>query len=126
MCFGTFDIFHLGHLNLFQQAKKHGDYLIVVIARDETKRKLNKIPHFNEKERLEVINGLKIVDEAVLGYSDDLFRIIEEKNPDIICLGYDQSITEKELKAELKKRHLFPEIKPESKIISSMMGFRFS
>ncbi|HLC71304.1 MAG TPA: adenylyltransferase/cytidyltransferase family protein, partial [Candidatus Nanoarchaeia archaeon] len=34
MCFGTFDILHPGHLHYLQQAKKYGDYLMVVIARD--------------------------------------------------------------------------------------------
>ena len=37
--FGTFDILHKGHLNLFKQAKQHGDYLMAVIARDKNVKK---------------------------------------------------------------------------------------
>ncbi|MCH9030625.1 MAG: adenylyltransferase/cytidyltransferase family protein [Bacteroidetes bacterium] len=52
MIFGTFDILHKGHLNLFDQAKKHGDFLIAVIARDKTVVKVkDREPKHNEKER---------------------------------------------------------------------------
>ena len=39
LIFGTFDGIHEGHLNLFKQAKKYGDYLIVVVGRDENIKK---------------------------------------------------------------------------------------
>ena len=66
MCFGTFDLLHLGHLNYFQQAKKYGNYLIVVIARDQTKKDQHKETIFTEQERLELVRNLKMVDEAQL------------------------------------------------------------
>ena len=71
MCFGTFDLLHLGHLHYFQEAKKHGDYLIVVIARDITKKKQHKKVLFSEQERQKLVQSSKLVDEAVLGYPDD-------------------------------------------------------
>ena len=108
ICFGTFDVLHLGHLNYFQQAKKYGNYLIVVIAREvNAKKKLV----FSEKERLELIKHLKIVDEAVLGDKKDFLKIIEQKKPAVICLGYDHQIEIKELKEKLNQRGLNPEIK---------------
>lgn len=110
MCFGTFDLLHLGHLNYFQQAKKYGDYLMVVIALDKTKLMQKKEIIFSEKERLELVKGLKIVDETVLGYPEDYFKIIEEKKPGVIFLGYDHQISEKELAVKLKERGLQPEI----------------
>ena len=110
MCFGTFDLIHLGHLNYFQQAKKYGDYLIVVVARDKTKQKQDKEMVFSENERLELIKNLKIVDEAVLGNEGNHFKIIEEKRPDVICLGYDRSIEEEDLQDKLLKLRLFPKI----------------
>lgn len=108
ICFGTFEVLHLGHLNYFQQAKRLGDYLIVVIARDSN---LKKKALFSEKERLKLVENLRIVDEAVLGNKGDLFKIIAEKQPQVICLGYDHSITEAQLRTELKKRGLNPMIK---------------
>jgi FAD synthetase len=110
MCFGTFDILHLGHLNYFEQAKKHGDRLLVVIARDSTKKNQHKETIFNEKERLKLVESLKIVDKAVLGNHKDHFKIIEELNPNIICLGYDHPITKETLEQELMKRNLKPHI----------------
>ena len=111
MCFGTFDLLHLGHLSYFTQAKKYGDHLIVVISCDYTKNKEKKKTIFNEKERVKLIQSLKIVDEAVLGYPQDHLRIIEEKKPNIIMLGYDHPIAEKELAQRLAKRCLFPTIR---------------
>lgn len=107
MCFGTFDILHLGHLNYFKQAKKHGDYLVVVIARDQNvKKKLI----FNERERLKLLQSLEIVNQAVLGDLTDHFKIIKKINPDIICLGYDHQIKRSELKGKLSKFGLHPKI----------------
>lgn len=110
MCFGTFDLLHLGHLNYFQQAKKHGDYLIVIIARDKTKQMQKKEIIFSEKERLELVKNLQIVDEAVLGYPDNHFRVIEEKRPDVIFLGYDHKVDEKVLAKKLQELGLKPKI----------------
>ena len=93
MCFGTFDLLHLGHLNYFKQAKKFGDYLIVVIARDQTKH--DKKPFFTENERLELVKSLELVDEAVLGDLKDHFKVIKERKPDLLCLGYDQQYGQK-------------------------------
>ena len=52
MVFGTFDIFHDGHRDYFKQAREFGDYLIVVVARDENVLKIKgNIPRNNEKAR---------------------------------------------------------------------------
>ena len=105
MCAGTFDIIHPGHLYFLQEAKKYGDKLIVVVARDETSEKMKgRKPLHNEKERLESVRSLEIVDEAILGKSGNIFNIMEEIKPNVICLGYDQKVQKQELEDELKKR----------------------
>lgn len=101
MCFGTFDLLHLGHINYLEQAKKYGEYLVIVIARDKTKEDQKKKTIFSEQERRDLLEQLRIVDEVVLGYPDNHFRIILEKRPDVICLGYDHPITEKELQKRI-------------------------
>ncbi len=110
MCFGTFDLLHLGHLSYFEQAKKHGDYLIVVIARDKTKRRQKKRIIFSERERLKMVQSLKAVDEAVLGNVDNHLKIVLVKKPDILCLGYDQKINKKELRRRLAENNFYPAI----------------
>ena len=111
MCFGTFDLLHLGHLHYLKQAKKQGDYLIVVLARDKTKKDQEKPTLFSEKERLELIQSLRIVDKAVLGNQGNHFKIIKEFNPGVICLGYDHKISESELQEKLSALGLRPKIK---------------
>ena len=107
MCAGTFDIIHPGHLYFLSEAKKLGYKLIVVVARDETSEKIKgKKPSHNEKERLENVRSLEIVDEGVLGKPGNIFDIVEEINPNVICLGYDQKVQKQELEDELKKRNI--------------------
>ncbi|OGY23908.1 MAG: hypothetical protein A2Y57_03070 [Candidatus Woykebacteria bacterium RBG_13_40_7b] len=108
MIFGTFDGLHLGHLNFFEQAKSHGDFLIVVVARDFWSEKIKeKKPHFAERSRVAQVTAKKIVDRAVLGSPTfDYISIIKQENPDVICLGYDQKHDETDLKAELAKESL--------------------
>lgn len=93
MAFGTFDFIHLGHVELFKQAKKLGDKLIVVIARDSNvKRIKGKKPFFSQEERLQLVNSLKSVDLAVLGNDKDFFTAVRKYKPAIVVLGYDQNV----------------------------------
>jgi len=106
MATGTFDLLHLGHIYFLKEAKKLGDKLMVVVATDSTVRKLKHEPINTEKIRLKLIKELKIVDEAYLGYEDDMYEIVKEKKPDIIALGFDQIHNEKKITSELKKRNI--------------------
>lgn len=104
MVFGTFAILHPGHLYFFRQAKKHGDYLIVVLGRDSTVRKIKgKKPRMDELARREVIGAIKFVDEAVLGDKFDWYKLIVKHKPAVICLGYDQ-VAPKDFGKELRSR----------------------
>ncbi|MBI2665689.1 adenylyltransferase/cytidyltransferase family protein, partial [Candidatus Woesearchaeota archaeon] len=103
MCFGTFDLLHPGHLSYLQQAKQQGDHLIVVVARDKTKEKEGKKTLFSEQERLGLVKSLAIVDEAILGHEGNLFKIVQEKNPQIICLGYDHKVKKNFLRQKLSQ-----------------------
>ena len=111
MCAGTFDTIHPGHLYYFSEAKKYGSKLIVVVARDSTSQafKGKELIH-NEKDRLEQVRTLEIVDKAILGNEGDIFKIIEEIKPDVICLGYDQKVQKQELEDELRKRGIKAEV----------------
>lgn len=111
MVFGSFDILHPGHIYFLKEAKKLGNNLVVVIARDSTIKEVKGfIPKYNEKQRIEHIRDLRIADKVVLGYETDKYEIIEEINPDIIALGYDQETFANKLKEEMAKREMNPEI----------------
>ncbi|MGM5482156.1 MAG: adenylyltransferase/cytidyltransferase family protein [Nanobdellota archaeon] len=90
MVFGTFDILHKGHINFLKQSRKHGQ-LIVVVGTDHNVEKIKgKRPLNTLEKRIENISSLKIAREVLPGYDRNFFKIIEEKIPDTICLGYDQ------------------------------------
>ena len=110
MASGVFDILHLGHLHYLEESKKLGDELFVVIARDETVRKLKHEPITNESIRLELVSALKPVDKAILGHEKDMYKIVEELKPDIITLGFDQVHDEQMIINELSKRGLVAKV----------------
>ncbi len=110
MATGTFDLLHMGHIYFLKEAKKQGDRLVVVVATDTTVRKLKHEPVNPEQTRLNLIKELQIVDEAYLGYEEDMYQIVEEIKPDIITLGYDQIHDEDTIKTNLRQRKLSADI----------------
>lgn len=93
LTFGTYDRFHPGHAYFLTEAKKHGDYLITVIARDHNVTNLKgKQPKQTELMRLQAVQNFESVNKAMLGLQDFSKKehIIILVQPTIICLGYDQ------------------------------------
>ena len=93
MVFGTFDIIHPGHEDLFKQARSLADepYLIVSVARDSAAARHRLIaPHRPESDRLYSIQKHALVDCAILGDEVGYIEHITQESPDIIALGYDQ------------------------------------
>lgn len=88
---GCFDIIHMGHVKLLQQAKEEGDYLIVGLNSDDSVRKLKGEgrPVMGEDERAEVLAGLKCVDCVVIFKEDDPLEIIKCLEPDVLVKGGD-------------------------------------
>lgn len=104
MVFGAFDGVHPGHLDFFKQAKNHGDYLLVSVGTDKNVQAIKgKLPLFSQKDRLELISAFSIVDKAILGVEKDFYNQIMREAPDVICLGYDQWATEKDVRRELDR-----------------------
>ncbi len=111
LAFGSFDLFHPGHLNYLESAQRYGSKLIVIVARDESIKTIKgRSPIFNEKDRVRVLKALKIVDNAVIGKKlrtpEDKYNIIKKYLPDVIAFGYDQKVDEKKLKKWLKKNNI--------------------
>lgn len=108
---GVFDLLHLGHVKFLEEAKKAGGKnaeLIVVIARDSTvERMKGKKPIMPEDQRRALVESLKVVDKAVLGYEElEIGEIIEKIKPDIIALGYDQSDMAKNVEDYIGKQKI--------------------
>ena len=65
---GAFDLFHVNHLHYLEEARKYGELLVVVISNDETIRlsKGDSRPIYPERDRAEIINGIKVVDYVLI------------------------------------------------------------
>lgn len=107
LAFGTFDLLHPGHKYYLEQARKHGEELIVVVGRDRTVLTVKKAwPLRDEETRRISVERLKPVTKAVLGNERHVYRVLDDYRPDVIALGYDQKAFTRNLKRELKRRRL--------------------
>ncbi|MFK3662188.1 adenylyltransferase/cytidyltransferase family protein [Scandinavium sp. NPDC088450] len=89
--FGTFDVFHVGHINIIERAAELGDYLIVGVSSDDLNfSKKKRYPIYNESDRLKIISSLKFVDEVFLEESLELkLEYIKKFNADLLVMGDD-------------------------------------
>lgn len=97
---GVFDIVHLGHLKTLKEAKKHGDILFVIVASDETvEANKGRKPLNNQENRVELLSHIDFVDIVMRGSSDPkkFLDIAINVKPDVIILGYDQTLSEEKL-----------------------------
>lgn len=112
---GTFDLLHLGHVRFLEEAKKAGGKnaeLIVIVARDNTvKARKGKKPIMPEDQRRALVESLKVVDEAILGWEDfSINKVIERIKPDIIAVGHDQVGIESEVIKAIEEKRVSIEI----------------
>ena len=89
--FGTFDVFHIGHISILERAKSYGDYLIVGVSSDDLNfSKKGRKPIYSEKDRKKIINSLTCVDEVFTETSLELKKqYINDFNADILIMGDD-------------------------------------
>jgi len=108
---GVFDLLHLGHVRFLEEAKRTGGpnaELIVIVARDSTveKRKGTR-PVMPENQRCALVDSLKVVDCAILGFEGfDIGKVIEKIRPDVIAVGYDQEGMERTVRDYVEKENL--------------------
>lgn len=89
--FGTFDVFHIGHVNILERAKLHGSHLIVGVSSDTLNmEKKSRYPIYAEDDRLHIIRSLRCVDEVFIEQSLELkAEYIKHFNADILVMGDD-------------------------------------
>jgi len=76
--YGTFDLLHVGHINILRQAKKLGDYLVVAISSDEFNAVKGKEAYYVFEQRKTILEAIRYVDEVIVEES------WEQKKSDII------------------------------------------
>lgn len=89
--FGTFDVFHIGHLRLLERAASYGDTLIVGISTDDLNySKKGRRPIYSQFERMEIVRALRVVDVVFFEDSLELKKsYIEEYGADKLVMGDD-------------------------------------
>lgn len=87
---GTFDLFHVGHLNLLNNAKEFCDYLIVGVNDDElVKTYKNKTPMIYILDRLMIVENIKAVDKAEVMHNLDKVDAYKKFDFDVVFIGDD-------------------------------------
>jgi FAD synthetase len=128
---GTFDHFHMGHQYFLWSASSLAEEMVVVIARDETVLRIKDLaPTFSELERLSRVEREIFPNAQIrLGRSDrDFLKTLEEENPDVLFLGFDQRfvLNDEQQEEFFKKRVIlraepyFPEFFKSSKFRSKI------
>ncbi len=88
--YGTFDLLHVGHINILRRARALGDYLIVVLSTDEFNAVKNKTAYYSYEDRKTILESIRYVDEVLPEYNweqkiDDVVKI----KVDVFVMGDD-------------------------------------
>ncbi len=88
--YGTFDLFHIGHLNLLKRAKSFGDRLIVAVSTDEFNLQKGKKTIIPYDQRAEIVANIKCVDAVIPEKTwDQKIEDIKKYNVDTFVIGED-------------------------------------
>lgn len=63
--YGTFDLLHIGHINILKKAKAHGDYLVVGLSTDSFNRIKHKDAVYSYQDRKKILEAIRYVDEVI-------------------------------------------------------------
>ena len=88
--YGTFDLFHIGHLNLLKRAKALGDYLIVAVSSDEFNLQKGKVCKIKDTDRMQIVEAIKYVDQVIPEKSwDQKIEDVKKYGVDVFVMGDD-------------------------------------
>lgn len=88
--YGTFDLFHRGHLNILRRAKEQGDYLVVAVSSDEFNKGKGKAAYHSDEDRVAILEAIKYVDKVILEETwDQKVTDVIENEIDVFVMGDD-------------------------------------
>lgn len=88
--YGTFDLLHVGHINLLRRAKELGDYLIVVLSTDEFNRIKHKEAYHSYESRKLILEAIRYVDEVLPETCwEQKISDVVDNNVDVFVMGDD-------------------------------------
>lgn len=106
--FGTFDVFHVGHINILERARKEGGYLIVGVSSDALNfSKKQRYPIYSQADRIKILESLRFVDEVFVEESLELkAEYIQDAKADLLVMGDDWAGKFDEMKAYCDVKYL--------------------
>ena len=88
--YGTFDLFHIGHLNILKRAKELGDYLVVAVSSDDFNALKGKKCVIPDYERMAIVEAIKYVDEVIPENSwEQKVEDVKNHDIDVFVMGGD-------------------------------------
>lgn len=88
--YGTYDLLHVGHINLLRRAKELGDYLLVVLSTDEFNELKHKTAYHSYEDRKLILESIQYVDEVIPECSwDQKIKDVQDNDIDIFVMGHD-------------------------------------
>lgn len=88
--YGTYDLLHVGHINLLKRARELGDYLIVVLSSDEFNTLKHKTAYHNYEDRKTILEAVRYVDEVIPEYTwEQKINDVVDNQVDIFVMGDD-------------------------------------
>ena len=87
---GTWDLFHVGHLNILRESKKLGDYLIAGVSTDELVESYKgEKPYIPYQQRFEIVKAIKYVDKVVKQTIIEDINLLKKYNVSLTTIGSD-------------------------------------
>ena len=88
--YGTYDLLHVGHINLLRRAREYGDYLIVVLSSDEFNAIKGKKAYYSFEDRKKILEAIRYVDEVLPEYTwEQKIDDVINNNVDVFVMGDD-------------------------------------
>ncbi len=88
--YGTFDLLHVGHVNILRRAKALGDYLVVAISSDEFNALKGKKAYYSFEDRKTILEAIKYVDEVIPENTwEQKIQDVKDHNIDTFVMGHD-------------------------------------
>ena len=88
--YGTYDLLHVGHINLLRRAREQGDYLIVVLSTDEFNAGKNKEAYHSYQDRKTILEAIKYVDQVLPEHKwEQKISDVVDNEVDVFVMGDD-------------------------------------
>ncbi|MCR5585936.1 MAG: glycerol-3-phosphate cytidylyltransferase [Lachnospiraceae bacterium] len=88
--YGTYDLLHVGHINLLRRAREQGDYLVVALSSDEFNAIKEKKAYYPYEDRKKILEAIRYVDKVIPEHNwEQKIKDVQENDIDVFVMGDD-------------------------------------